>query len=67
LTRRRPPDAEIRRKAFDLIRQVLEARGALSAQDSARMGEVARLFGIDEGGIAGPTPFRKIRTERQAS
>jgi hypothetical protein len=31
------------------------------------MGEVARLFGIDEGGIAGPTPFRKVRTERQAS
>jgi pimeloyl-ACP methyl ester carboxylesterase len=62
-----PPDAETRREAFNLIRQVLEARGALSAQDIARMGEVARLFGIDEGGIAGPTPFRKIRTERQAS
>jgi Protein of unknown function (DUF3141) len=62
-----PPDAETRRKAFDLIRQVLEARGALSAQDSARMGEVARLFGVDEGGVTGPTPFRKVRTERQAS
>jgi Protein of unknown function (DUF3141) len=62
-----PPDAETRRDAFDLIRQVLGARGALSGQDGARMGEVARLFGVDEGGIAGPTPFRKIRTERQAS
>jgi hypothetical protein len=62
-----PPDAEARLKAFDLIRQVLSARGELSAQDSARMGEVARLFGVDEGGLTGPTPFRKIRQERQAS
>jgi Protein of unknown function (DUF3141) len=64
-----PPDAETRLKAFDLIRQVLAARGTFSAEDSARLDEVARLFGIDEGGIsgpAGPTPFRQVRKESQA-
>ncbi len=61
-----PPDAETRLKAFDLIRQVLAARGAFSPEDSARLSEVARLFGIDEGGITGPTPFHQVRKERQA-
>jgi Protein of unknown function (DUF3141) len=32
-------------------------RGAFSAEESARLSEDARLLGIDEGGIAGPTPF----------
>ena len=64
-----PPDADTRIKAFDLIRQVLAARGTFSAEDSARLDEVARLFGIDEGGISGPTsptPFRQVRKESQA-
>ena len=43
-----PPDAETRRKAFDLIKQVLGARGEMSAEDEERMGEIARLFGVDE-------------------
>jgi hypothetical protein len=60
-----PPDTDTRLKAFDLIRQVLAARGAFSAEESARLSEVARLFGIDEGGITGPTPFRQVRKERQ--
>jgi hypothetical protein len=59
-----PPDAEARAKAFDLIREVLSARGALSADDSARLATVARLFGIGDGGVT--TPFRQIRDERQA-
>jgi Protein of unknown function (DUF3141) len=58
-----PPDADARQKAFGLIKQVLAARGAFSAEESARLGEVARLFGIDEGGI---TPFPQVRKERQA-
>ena len=60
-----PPDTDTQLKAFDLIRQVLAARGAFSAEESARLSEVARLFGIDEGGITGPTPFRQVRKERQ--
>ena len=42
-----PPDAETRRKAFDLIRDVLRARGELSVEDNKRMDAVARLFGVE--------------------
>jgi len=59
-------ETETRVKAFDLIRQVLAARGAFSAEESARLSEIARLFGIDQGGNTGPTPLRPVRTERQA-
>jgi pimeloyl-ACP methyl ester carboxylesterase len=61
-----PPDTDTRLKAFDLIRQVLAARGAFSAEESARLSEIARLFGIDQGGITGPTPFPQAPKERQA-
>ena len=61
-----PPEAETRREAFDLVRQVLRARGELSAEDRKRMGEVARLFGADEDGSAGRSPFRPARDEPQA-
>jgi hypothetical protein len=61
-----PPDAEIRREAFGLIRQALAARGEFSAEDTKRMREVAGLFGVDEEGTAGPLPFRQPRTEVQA-
>ena len=61
-----PPDAETRLKAFDLIKQVLGARGELSAEDKKRTGEVARLFGVDEEAIAGRVPFRQPRTDFQA-
>ena len=50
-----PPDAETRLKAFDLIKQVLGARGEMSADDKERMSEVARLFGVDEDRDAGRT------------
>ena len=40
-----PADAEIRRKAFDLIDQVpLRARGEYSDEDRARLGRVSQLF-----------------------
>jgi hypothetical protein len=58
-----PPDAEMRAKTFDLIRQVLSARGGLSSEDTARLAQVGRLFGIGDGGIA--TPFRQPREKRQ--
>jgi hypothetical protein len=61
-----PPDAETRRTAFGLIKQVLAARGEMSAQDRHRLNEVGRLFGVDEDGSASRIPFRQIRKEPQA-
>jgi Protein of unknown function (DUF3141) len=59
-----PPDPETRRTAFGLIRQVLAARGEMSAQDQSRLNEVERLFGLDED--PSRIPFRQIRKEPQA-
>jgi hypothetical protein len=44
-----PPDAETRREAFDLIKQVLSARGELSTTDRERLQRVSRQFGLEEG------------------
>ena len=63
-----PPDAETRRKAFDLIRDVLRARGELSVEGNKRMDAVARLFGVEPG--SAPVPNRAVtphaRTQAQA-
>jgi hypothetical protein len=56
-------DAETRAEAFGLIGQVLGAAGPLSAEDSARLAQIGRLFGVGDGGVA--TPFRQVREERQ--
>jgi hypothetical protein len=48
-----PPETETRREAFGLVRQVLAARGAFSAEDRRRLDEVARLFGVEQ--VAAPT------------
>ena len=48
-----PRDAASRREAFDLIKEVLGARGELSAEDRKRLQDVARLFDIDETPTAG--------------
>ena len=40
-----PPDAKSRQRAFDLVRQVLSARGGMSEAEETRLREVARLFG----------------------
>jgi len=61
-----PPDAETRIKAFDLIKEVMGARGEISAEDRTRMGEVARLFGVDDEGGAQSSRVRPIGKERQA-
>jgi hypothetical protein len=58
-----PADAEIRAKAFDLIREVLSASGPLSAEDAAGLAKIGPLFGVGDGGVA--TPFRQVREERQ--
>jgi len=61
-----PPDAETRIKAFDLIKEVMGARGEISAEDRTRLGEVARLFGVDDEGGAESGRVRPIGKERQA-
>ena len=58
-----PADAETRAKTFDMIGEVLSASGPLSTEDSARLAQVGRLFGVGEGGVA--IPFRQVREERQ--
>jgi len=60
-----PSDAEERRKAFDLIKQVLGARGEMSPEDEKRMTEVARLFDVDDKRSGDQIPFRRTRKELQ--
>ena len=49
-----PPEPEIRRKAFELIKELLKARGELTETDKERLLRVARLFDVDSGlGSAG--------------
>jgi len=43
-----PVEKEPRLKAFDLITQVLSARGEYSTDDRERLQRVGRLFGVDE-------------------
>jgi hypothetical protein len=43
-----PVEKEPRLKAFDLITQVLSARGEYSADDRERLQQIGRLFGVDE-------------------
>jgi len=45
---------------------VMGARGEISAEDRTRMGEVARLFGVDDEGGAESNRVRPIGKERQA-
>src|SRR5262249_22103064 len=47
-----PADADTRRKLFDLIKQVLSARGDLSAEQTERLQRIARAFGLDEASPA---------------
>jgi hypothetical protein len=61
-----PPDPEKRREAFDLIKQVLAARGEMSAEDGARLSEIARLFGVGAEGSVDWSSFRPTRKELQA-
>jgi Protein of unknown function (DUF3141) len=43
-----PADAAARVKAIELIKQVLSARGELTADDKERMQRIIQLFGVDE-------------------
>jgi hypothetical protein len=42
-----PPDTESREKAYDIIAQIMSAKGELSADGKKRMDEVAKLFGVE--------------------
>jgi hypothetical protein len=59
-----PPEMETREKGYDLIKQVLGARGELSAEDKKRMSEVARLFELEDGGTR--TYLREVPKKPQA-
>jgi hypothetical protein len=61
-----PPDAKTRLKAFDLIKQAMDARGEFSAEDIKRLDEVARLFGVDAG-LAAASNLAVVPPARKAS
>jgi hypothetical protein len=61
-----PSDLEKRDEAFGVIEQVLTARGEMSAEDKRRLGEVARLFGVEQEGSTVPLPFWQSREQFQA-
>ena len=56
-----PSDTKTRHKAFELIKELLGARGEMSPEDEKRMSEVSQLFGIDKERSAVPIPFRRTR------
>ena len=49
-----PADADMRRKAYELIKQVMIACGPLSDEDNKRMQRVAGAFGLDEAAATVP-------------
>jgi hypothetical protein len=61
-----PPDPKTRRKAFELIKTALSARGETTAEDARRLGEVAQLFGVGAEGDIASTPSRQFAREPQA-
>ena len=56
-----PPDAETRREAFNVVKQIVAASGERSAEDEKRFEEIGRLFGIREEGSM--VEFPQIRKE----
>jgi hypothetical protein len=58
-----PRDTAKRRKAFDLINQVLGARGELTDEEKGRVAELGRLFGLGEDGVV--RPFRQKEEEER--
>jgi hypothetical protein len=56
-----PPDAETRREALNVVKQIVAASGERSAEDEKRFEEIGRLFGIREEGSM--VEFPQIRKE----
>jgi pimeloyl-ACP methyl ester carboxylesterase len=61
-----PPEIETRQKALKLIKQILSARGEMSAEDEERLAEVVRLFEEGNEPSAKQIPFRQNRKESHA-
>ncbi len=59
-----PTDVEAREKAYGVIAEVFAARGEPSAEDSKRLSEVARLFGVEGGPARGH--LREVPKKPQA-
>ena len=59
-----PTDLASRQKAYELIQQLLLARGNLSSEDNARLKEIGRLFGLDGGTTK--THLREVGKKPQA-
>src|SRR5215472_794783 len=47
-----PPESEVRTKAFEVIKDVLTARGEMTEEENERSARIAGLFGIDRGSPA---------------
>jgi hypothetical protein len=47
-----PPDADLRRKGFEVIQEVMRARGKLSVEDDSRLLRIAHAFGMAEDAAA---------------
>jgi len=62
-----PADEGTRRKAFELITQVLSARGEYSVEDSERIERVAQLFGIEARRSPEAKPVRRQRAHDEAA
>jgi len=61
-----PADTKTRRKAFDLIKEVMSARGELSAEDKERLLRLARLFELPEES-SGVRSLAVVPTQSKAS
>jgi hypothetical protein len=63
-----PADAQTRGEAFNIVKQVMAARGDISAEDNKRLSEIGRLFGIGEEGatIAFPQNRRELQRKNPA-
>src|SRR5271166_1616114 len=59
-----PAEAETRREAFNVIKEVMAACGELSTEDEKRLSEIGRLFGIGEQGAT--IPFLQNRKRASA-
>jgi hypothetical protein len=53
--------------ALNLVKTVMGARGALSAEDKAKLGEIAQLFGVDDGDCISSSSVRLVRPGRHAA
>jgi len=59
-----PSEKSERLEAFELVKAVLYARGEPSSQDKERLGQIARLFGVDKDDK--PASVHLFRRDRQA-